>query len=115
MTGKIKAIIKRPDELFGHVTNISTTLENLQKTVDGPIETLTVAPGVVLVVNEEGKFREDLIPNFKIWSDIEALGFSVHDVIYGTAIVLGVDGEEFADIPISFSQWKRLLLEWGNY
>lgn len=31
MTGdKIKVIIKRPDEQYGHVTNISNTLENLQ-------------------------------------------------------------------------------------
>lgn len=115
MTGKIKAIIKRPEEKYGHVTNISCTLENLQKHVDGPIETLTVAPGVVLVVNEEGKLREDLIPNFRIWSDIEVLGYSVHDVIYGTAIVLGVDGEEFADVPISYNEWGCLLHEWGNY
>ena len=35
---KIRAIIKRPDEKYGHVTNISPTLENLQKTVGGYIE-----------------------------------------------------------------------------
>ena len=30
---KIKVIIKRPDEKAGHVTNISASLKNLQKTV----------------------------------------------------------------------------------
>lgn len=35
MAGKVKVIIKRPDEKYGHVTNISTTLENLQRTVEG--------------------------------------------------------------------------------
>lgn len=33
MASKIKTIIKRPDEQYGHVTHISQTLENLQKTV----------------------------------------------------------------------------------
>jgi len=52
MTGdKIKVIIKRPDEKYGHVTNITNTLENLQKTVEGYIETLTM-PGYVLILNE---------------------------------------------------------------
>ena len=27
--GKVKVIIKRPDEEFGHVTNISPSLKNL--------------------------------------------------------------------------------------
>lgn len=29
--GKIRAIVKRPDEKYGHVCNISATLKNLQK------------------------------------------------------------------------------------
>lgn len=52
MADKIKVIVKRPDEKYGHVTHISNTLENLQKTVDGYIETLTM-PGYVLILNEE--------------------------------------------------------------
>ena len=31
--GKVRVIIKRPDEEFGHVTNISPSLENLQRNV----------------------------------------------------------------------------------
>ena len=38
---KIKVIIKRPDEKAGHVTNISASLKNLQKTVEGNIETVS--------------------------------------------------------------------------
>ena len=37
---KIRAIVKRPDEKYGHVTHISASLENLQKTVGGYIETV---------------------------------------------------------------------------
>ena len=115
MAGKIKVIIKRPDERYGHVTHISNTLENFQRTVGGPIETLVIAQDTLLIVNEEGKLREGFIPNFKIWSDIPALGFPVYDVIYGTAVVVGADGEEFTDVPISFDFWQELLLDWGNY
>lgn len=35
---KIKVIVKRPDEQYGHVCHISDRLENLQKTVEGYIE-----------------------------------------------------------------------------
>ena len=39
---RIKVIIKRPDEKYGHVTYISDSLENLQKTVGGPIEIVSI-------------------------------------------------------------------------
>ena len=34
---KIRAIVKRTDEPVGHVCNVSNTLKNLQKLVDGNI------------------------------------------------------------------------------
>ena len=100
---RIRAIIKRPDERFGHVTNISDSLENLQKTVDGPIETVSLMSGAVLIVNEEGKLR-GLEPNFRIPGDL----------IVGTVAVLGTKGDEFTDCPIEFKTWKWLLEIWGN-
>lgn len=104
---KIRCIIKRPDETYGHVTNISCTLENLQKTVDGYIETLTIGEGIVLICNEEGKILK-LQPNFFIGSGYWA------DQIRGTAIIIGQSGDEFCDVPISFDTWKQLLKGWGN-
>ena len=101
--GKIKAIIKRPDERYGHVTNISPTLKNLQNTVDGPIQAVRVGDSVILC-NEEGKFR-DLPFNFYIGDD---------DCIVGTVAVVGSAGDEFGDCPLSFSEWKRMLIQWGN-
>ena len=104
---KIKCIIKRPDEEYGHMTNISDSLKNLQKTVDGPIEiTSTAVKGVVIICNEEGKIR-GLPKNF-------LKGIAFPDMIVGTVIVCGVDGEELTDIPISFRQWKTMLEAWGN-
>jgi len=95
---KIKVIIKRPDEEYGHVTHISARLENLQNTVGGYIETVPVIKGVILICNEDGKLN-DLEPN--IW---------LHgDLILGTVIICGMAGENFSDIPISLQQWKNIV------
>lgn len=101
---KIKVIIKRPDEEFGHVCNISDSLENLQKTVGGFIEVIPLANKIVMICNEEGKLRK-LEPNFHM----------PYDTIVGTVIICGVIGENFSDIPDNFFKtWKSLLKEWGN-
>ena len=106
--GKIRAIIKRPDERFGHVTNISTSLKNLQRIVGGPIEMVTLVPGhTVMIVNEEGKLR-GLPFNFLIGT------YPFCDRIVGEAIVVGVDGEDLCDLDMSFAAWKQLLKDWGN-
>lgn len=99
MAQKIKVIIKRPDEKYGHVTAISNTLKNLQNTVGGYIETLTM-PGYTLIVNEEG-IPLDLPFNCKV------AGFN----LFGTIIVAGTQGDEFADVQISFEEWKAIIDE----
>ena len=104
---KIRAIIKRPDEKFGHVTYISCTLKNLQRVVDGPIEVVPFASNMAIICNEEGKLR-GLDKNFIIKYTYSA------DVIVGEIAIVGVDGEEFCDCPLDFSIWKRLLIQWGN-
>lgn len=103
MEGKIKVIIKRPDEEFGHVTNISQRLENLQNTVDGHIETVSLPDGVVIICNEEGRIR----------------GLEHNCIVYGvdfvgTIIVCGRDGDAFADVPISLAVWKEMLAQGGG-
>ena len=87
MSAKIKVIIKRPDEA-GHVTNISNTLENLQRTVGGPIECVTIAEDLVIICNEEGKLR-GLPYNFTCCGDR----------FVGTIIMAGRCEDEFTDIP----------------
>jgi hypothetical protein len=111
MSKKIKCIVKRPDEQFGHVTWISDSLENLQKTVGGYIETVTLDNGVVLICNEEARLR-DMPYNFTLRRMRGVV--TVQNAIFGTVIACGVDGDEFADIPIDFNEWKSLLCEWGN-
>lgn len=102
---KIKVIMKRPDELIGHVCWISNTLENLQRNVGGYIETLTILrnPDVIIIMNEDGKLDGSEY-NFKIPGD----------QIFGDIIVCGRDGENFADVPISRQTWNSILLGWGN-
>ena len=116
MSKKIKCIVKRPDEQFGHVTWISDSLENLQKTVGGYIETVSIDNHeLVLIVNEEGKLR-DMPYNFSALCSAHAYDAHVEwrEVLYGTVIACGVEGDVFADIPIDFNEWKALLCEWGN-
>lgn len=97
MKYKIKAIIKRPDEEYGHMTNISPRLENLQKTVGGYIETMNIGK-ITIIMNEEGKLRE-LPKNISLGST----------TIVGTIIICGTQDEDFADIPITFAEWKKTV------
>lgn len=103
---KIKAIIKRPDETHGHMTWISNTLENLQRTVGGFIEVVPLTVNSVMILNEEGKIK-NLERNFRF-------GTTFQDTIRGEVIICGVDGEQFTDIPFDFKTWKQLLKNWGN-
>ena len=105
---KIKAIVKRVDEEYGHITNVSNTLENLQKIVGGHIEVVPVATNTVIICNEEGKIRQ-LPTNIVLGSD-----GVVWDAICGDLIVCGIDGFDFGDITIDFKTWKTLLKGWGN-
>ncbi len=110
--GKKKCIIKRPDEKYGHVTSISTSLENLQKTVDGPIEIMPIRYGeteLLLIVNEEGKLR-GLEPSFPM--SVESYGHIYADLIVGNCIVIGGMDEGLVDVPITFDEWKNMLDEW---
>ena len=104
---RYRAIIKRPDEKYGHVTNISISLENLQKTVEGPIETVTLPGGAVLIANEEGKLK-GLQHNF-------IMGLPpFYQQVVGTVAIVGRQGDAFADCPLDFKTWKWMLEIWGN-
>ena len=53
---KIKVIIKEPYKL-PRSTNISDSLENLQRTIDGYIETVKLASDCVIIFDEEGRIK----------------------------------------------------------
>lgn len=96
---KLRAIMKRPDSGW-YVTNISNTLANLQRTVDGYIETVTLSSDLVAVINEEGRIKG--LPYCCTISGLD---------LVGTVIILGVDGDEFDDCLISLADWKVLVGE----
>lgn len=103
MDAKIKVIIKRADEEYGHVTNISQRLENLQKTVGGYIETVTIAPGLVIICNEDGRSM-GLPENCTVTTEEISVDF------VGDIIVAGVSGDTFDDVPISLKEWKAMVM-----
>ena len=81
---------------------IDNTLEALQHAVDGYIEAVTLIPGkAVMIVNEEGLLR-GMTPN-PIASAV------ANTQIVGPAVVVGVDDEDFTDIPEDVEHCIRAL------
>lgn len=72
--------------------DIENKLEAFQEAVDGYIETVTLVPDeVVMIVNEEGLLRG---------LGINPLATALYgSAIVGGAVVVGIDGEEFCDVP----------------
>ena len=104
---RIRVIIKRTDEQVGHVTNISPSLKNLQKTVEGYIERVPICTGVSMLINEDGKYC--CKPrNFQFGN------YPTAQVIAGTVVIVGEENGEFVDCPLDFQMWKQLLKDWGN-
>ena len=123
MGTKKRVIIKRPDEDYGHVTNISFSLENLQNTVGGPIEVVSIGKSLLgepikMIINEEGKIR-NLPFNFMIAPLQTITGIQGGpslvrvplDHIVGTVIICGMnaEGDDLGELPITFQEWKRIL------
>lgn len=68
-----------------------------QLQVGGYIETVTISEDSVMIVDEEG-----MLKNYQ-HNDLASYISGVH--IYGTALIVGVDGEEFTDCPEQFFVW----------
>lgn len=75
--------------------DVENTLEALQEAVYGHIETVPIrhiSPDkAIMIVNEEGLLR-GLAPN-------RTASLYADRLIVGTALVVGVDGEEFTNVP----------------
>jgi len=83
----MKVVIKHPEEK-PFAANIDNDLSTLQELVDGYIECVYLNENVCMIYNEEGKLK-NLPINFAMNNDI---------IIVGTAIFVGINGEEFDDI-----------------
>ena len=107
--GKVRVIIKRPDEEFGHVTNISTSLKNLQNTVGGYIEVVTVAVYdwgyIVIICDEEGVLKDKPY-------NCEVCGIDFVGDIICAQLAPNEEGElDFVDLEIDFGLWKNIILQ----
>lgn len=93
----ISALIKRPGEIPRHV-NLSNRLEALQKSVDGYIETVTLTNDLVILCDEEGRIKGKPY-------NCSICGYD----FVGDIVIVGRDGEEFADLPVEWKILKKLL------
>ena len=83
----IRAIFIRPGEAPRMGTQ-RNRLKELQDRVGGPIETVTLTDDLVVICNEEG-----FINGMRHCTTICGIQF------FGPILVVGVDGEEFTDVP----------------
>lgn len=93
----MKAIIKRVGENPEPI-EIDNTLEALQAAVGGYIEPVTFAPDAVVICDEEGRIKGKP-KNCTIW-DADFVG----DLLF-----VGVKGDEFTDLPISFGAFRFMF------
>ena len=96
---KIKVVVKEPGEP-AEERIIDNTLKAFQTAVGGFIEAVPFAEGVTMIVNEEGKIL-GLMPNLPFRDDI----------ICGTVVFVGTDGEDFADCPMSAEEIRKIYKE----
>jgi len=95
----ITVMVKHP----GHppfMVSCLNELKTLQSLVDGNIEVLPVATKLLIICNEEGKL-------LGLPYNCTLLG----ETLVGTIVLVGVDGEEFDDVPLSISQAQVLFPE----
>lgn len=93
---KIQVLIKRPGR-DPYKTWISNTLENLQRTVGGYIEAVTIRRGVVVICDEEGRLK-----GYPYNCTISGISF------VGDIIIAGVDDDEISSLCFGNYELRRL-------
>lgn len=79
------------------IVDVENDLHALQTEVGGRIETVRLKDGGLMIVDEEGMLKQ--YPH----NDLASYISERH--IYGTALIVGVDGEEFDDVPEQYFVW----------
>lgn len=97
----IKAIYKRPGKAMVEV-EIPNELEWPQGAVEGYIEAVPLRPDMVMIVNEEGLMK---MMEYNFWIDLGGMP----QMIVGPVLFVGVDGDDFADCPLSRSDLRDFL------
>lgn len=100
----MKVVMVKPYE-EAKVVEITPTLENYQKIVNGYIECIyPFDDNVGLICNEEGKFGEE--PNRALYHDGR-----VYDVVFGTFLVVGLTEDDFQSLTDEQAEKYRKLYE----
>lgn len=94
------AIIKHPGQPAVS-QEVENSLKALQNLVGGYIETVSLPHGICMIVNEEGKLQ-GLQPNFRL----------DHDLIVGTAVFVGVSGEDFCSLSVVQENTVWRMMSW---
>lgn len=98
MEDYITVMVKDPGHPW-RATWIRNELTQLQALVGGYIETVPVDGEMLLLVNEEGKLQ-GLPANF-------AYG---QDVLCGTVVAVGIQGDSFVSCPIRTDEGMRFMM-----
>lgn len=93
----IKVFIKKPRQ-NAYLSYEENTLKAFQERVGGYIEAVTLAEDLCIICNEEGRIKQ-LEHN----CNIAGLDF------YGTIMFVGVDGDEFTHVPMSYTEFKTVF------
>lgn len=107
----MRALYKAPDDTKFRQILVPNERHPLQELVGGYIETVTagVDPDVVLICNEEGVIRNDMKYNCVIRCKDAMGGFDCP--FYGPILLVGADGDEFTDVPISVVMANKMIVE----
>ena len=93
-------VIKKEPCRRAEVVEIENDLKALQQAVGGWIECVTLPYGLCVICNEEGLLRR--LPFNTYFAGIP---------LVGTFLVVGVDGEEFTDVPEKYVSKVLQLLK----
>lgn len=98
MKEKIRVIIKKTDERYGHEEEIPNTLAAIQEAVGGFIEARNLGEGLVAIFDEEGLLKRS--------------GWNMYlqgIPICGTIVFVGEGATEFKDCPLSLEEFRKKI------
>ncbi len=95
----MRCLIVRP-YMKPEAGEIRDELEDLQKAVGGYIEVVPLSDTAAMVVNEEGKLL-----NLRLNRWIIGREGRVRDVLCGTFLIVGVNGEKFTSLTEAQTDW----------
>ena len=93
----IKMVAKEPGGLFRQVYG-DDNLETYQHLVGGHFETVRIFTDIIMLVNDESRIN-GMPYNMDIWGH----------KIFGPAVFVGVDGEDFADCPAGVEWFEEFF------